>query len=216
MKGAALQPEPASGTRSLPPPTTSQPANGPARGLIDGSVLFFVVLAAAGMALVATLKGGDALARAVTAGLGLALSVSPMIAVGLFLGGLTRELADPAKVAPVLGERSGLRGLLLATALGAITPGGPFAAFPIVYALFLAGADVGAVIAYLTAWAVLALHRVVVWELPLLGPEFAAVRVLASLPLPVLAGWLARLIAVGPLAIARPLRHDPSGAGKQE
>jgi hypothetical protein len=35
----------------------------------------------------------------------------------------------------------------------------------------------------------------VVWELPFLGHDFVALRVLASLPLPLAAGLLARAIA---------------------
>lgn len=184
--------------------TAAKPVSTPPapRRLIDGSVIFFIALAVVSAVAVLSLKGSDALARGVGSGLWLLVTVAPMIVVGLFLGGLTRELADPERVAPLLGARSGWRGLVLATGLGAITPGGPFAAFPIVYALFLAGADAGAVIAYLTAWSVLALHRVIVWEIPLLGPEFALLRTLASLPLPILAGALARILARGPLHIA--------------
>jgi hypothetical protein len=77
---------------------------------------------------------------------------------------------------------------VLATALGAVTPGGPFAAFPIVYALFLYARRRWRSDPFLTAWSVIGVHRIVVWELPLLGPEFVIVRVLTSLPLPVLAG----------------------------
>lgn len=182
--------------------TTAPEASPPKpRRLIDGSVIFFIVLAIVSALAVLGLKGWDALARGVGSGLWLLVTVAPMIVVGLFLGGLTRELADPERVAPLLGAKSGWFGLILATGLGAITPGGPFAAFPIVYALFLAGADVGAVIAYLTAWSVLALHRVIVWEIPLLGPEFSLLRTLASLPLPILAGALARILSRGPLHI---------------
>lgn len=201
---------------------TAAPASTPpkSRRLVDGSVIFFIVLAIVAALAVLGLKGWDALARGVGSGAWLLVTVAPMIVVGLFLGGLTRELADPERVAPLLGAKSGWLGLVLATGLGAVTPGGPFAAFPIVYALFLAGADVGAVIAYLTAWSVLALHRVIVWEIPLLGPEFALLRTLASLPLPVLAGALARVLARGPLHIAaippppRQARSAAKGAGR--
>lgn len=167
-------------------------------------MIFFIALALASMALLYALKGGAALSSALRHAFDLLIGVVPLIVLGMLLGGFARELADPKKIAPILGAQSGWFGLILATALGAVTPGGPFAAFPIVYALFLAGADVGAVISFLTAWAVIGVHRVVVWEMPLLGPEFVFVRVVTSLPLPVLAGAAARLLARGPLAIARP------------
>jgi len=192
-------------------PTVEAPR--PGRPILDGSMKFFIALAIVTGALVYALRGGATLLAAAANALWLMATIAPAIAIGLLLGGLVKELADPEKIAPVLGARSGWRGLVLATGLGALTPGGPFAAFPIVYALFLAGADVGAVIAFITSWSVIALHRVVVWELPLLGVDFTLARVLASLPLPILAGALARLISRGPLEVRPPDRPPPGGRG---
>ena len=183
---------------------TGLPGGSPKRGRIDGTLLFFIVLAVVSATLVLVLKGHGALGKAFWNAFTLMLTVAPMIVLGLLLGGIVKEIADPRKVAPLLGAQSGWRGLWLAAALGALTPSGPFAAFPIVYALFLAGADIGAVIAYLTAWSLMGIQRIIVWELPLLGPEFALVRVLVSLPLPILAAALARRLAHGRLAIAVP------------
>lgn len=172
-------------------PQTRAPAPNP---MMDGAAWFFVVLATVSAGLLLWLQGPDALMRALTNAANLLVMVSPMILVGVFLGGLVKEISDPRKVAPILGAQSGWKGLVLATALGAATPGGPFAAFPIVYALSLAGADVGAVIAFLTAWSVLGLHRLVIWEFPLLGTDFVLARFLASLPLPLIAGLFARAL----------------------
>jgi uncharacterized membrane protein YraQ (UPF0718 family) len=181
---------------------TPQSASKP---LIDGSMIFFIALAIVSAALVFWIKGPDALSHALGQAVRLFGNVVPLIALGMMLGGLARELADPKRIAPILGAQSGWAGLVLATGLGAVTPGGPFAAFPIVYALFIAGADVGAVIAYVTAWSVIGIHRVIIWEWPLLGHEFVVVRVLTALPLPILAGALARVLARGPLMIERPV-----------
>jgi uncharacterized membrane protein YraQ (UPF0718 family) len=85
-----------------------------------------------------------------------------------------------------------MRGILIATVAGALTPGGPMTSFPFVVALYMAGADRGSLVAYLTSWSLLGFQRVMVWELPLLGPEFAFLRLLANLPLPIIAGILAR------------------------
>jgi len=56
------------------------------------------------------------------------------------------------------------------------------------------GAATSAVIAYLTGWSLLALHRLVAWEVPILGTRFALLRYGVSLALPVLAGLLARAL----------------------
>jgi hypothetical protein len=48
------------------------------------------------------------------------------------------------------------------------------------------------VVAFLTAWSLLALHRFVAWEIPILGWRLAALRYSVSLAIPVLAGLAAR------------------------
>ncbi|MBW2242285.1 MAG: hypothetical protein JRH01_09880 [Deltaproteobacteria bacterium] len=52
-------------------------------------------------------------------------------------------------------------------------------------------------VAFLTAWSLLAVHRLVAWEVPILGARFAIVRYGVSLALPVLAGLITRLLARG-------------------
>jgi uncharacterized membrane protein YraQ (UPF0718 family) len=104
------------------------------------------------------------------------------------MAGLATVLIPSSAVASLVGEGSGLQGLLIATGAGALTPGGPFLQFPLVAALMRSGASEGAVAAYLTAWSLLGMQRVLVWELPVLGPTFASVRWAASLLLPVVVG----------------------------
>ncbi len=182
------------------------------RPLIDGSMIFFILLAVTSGTAVYLVKGVDTVWRAASATGSLIIDIAAPIAVGMLLGGLVREIVDPKRVSSALGSSSGWRGLVLASALGAVMPGGPFVAFPVVYALFLAGADVGAVIAFLTCWSLIALQRVIVWELPILGFEFVAIRVIVSLPLPILAGLLARRLAVGPLAVTPNRDATPTSA----
>ncbi len=108
------------------------------------------------------------------------------------------RLFSREKVARWLGGASGLTGLMLATIAGLLTPGGPFTSFPMVYALWIAGADAGALIAFISAWSLLGFNRLIVWELPLLGVEFSLIRYAACLPLPILAGVLARWLTRWP------------------
>jgi hypothetical protein len=49
-------------------------------------------------------------------------------------------------------------------------------------------------VALMTAWSVLALHRVLSFELPLMGARFVMLRWIVSLPLPLIAGALAALL----------------------
>ena len=53
---------------------------------------------------------------------------------------------------------------------------------------------------YVTAWSLLGVQRLLVWEIPLMGGEFVLLRFAVSAVLPVVAGLIARQI---PLAIGR-------------
>lgn len=120
------------------------------------------------------------------------LALIPRIALGLLIAGLVTVLLPSAVIAGWLGHASGFRGILIATGLGVIMPGGPMTSFPLVLALFHAGADMGALIAFLTSWGLNSLFRLLVWEVPFLGSEFALTRFVICLPLPLLTGLLAR------------------------
>jgi len=166
---------------------------------MDSSVL---ILAAAVLvlALYAFVSGGAArLEQAGHEAVDLLSSVWIRVLLGFALAGLITVLLPADTVSRHMGEGSGLTGLLLATAAGSLTPGGPFIQFPIVAALYRSGAGPGPLAAYLTAWSLIPVVRLIVWEVPFLGLQFAASRVLVSLAAPILVGLLApqvmRLIA---------------------
>jgi hypothetical protein len=48
-------------------------------------------------------------------------------------------------------------------------------------------------VAYMTSWSLFGMRRIIAWEAPLMGGRFVAIRVLASLAFPVIAGWLVKL-----------------------
>ena len=75
------------------------------------------------------------------------------------------------------GRNSGLKGLLIGTAFGAILPGGPFTAYPVASALLTVGADFGATIAMVVSWTLIGYGRAVAWELPIMGTDFTVWRV---------------------------------------
>jgi hypothetical protein len=56
------------------------------------------------------------------------------------------------------------------------------------------GADIGAIVAFITGWSLCGYSRALVWELPFFGLHFVGWRALLALPLPLIAGLLARLI----------------------
>ncbi|MGB5235715.1 MAG: permease [Candidatus Macondimonas sp.] len=114
--------------------------------------------------------------------------------LALMAASLLGELLPRETLANLLGPQSGWQGIVLASGLGALLPGGPMVSFPFVILLQQAGMAPAPMVALMTAWSVLALHRVLSFELPLMGARFVALRWIVSLPLPLLAGALTALL----------------------
>lgn len=126
----------------------------------------------------------------------LLLAVLPAMLAGLLLAGSLKQLIPPGALARWMGAESGWRGLFVACGAGLLTPGGPMAAFPLVLVLARAGADRGALVCYIISWGLNGLQRILVWEVPLLGADFAILRLLCGLPLGILAGLIARKLPI--------------------
>lgn len=142
-----------------------------------------------GLSIVALVRGGPSLlADGYREGLSILLAVGPQLALGFAMAGLVTVLVPSDVVANLIGEETGLRGVVIASIAGSLTPGGPYLQFPLVAALARSGAGVGPMGAYLTAWSLLGANRAVVWEIPVLGPTFTAARWAISLVVPILVG----------------------------
>ena len=118
----------------------------------------------------------------------------PRIAVGVIGSGFVADVLPKALIAPWLGPESGFTGVVIATLGGALTPGGPVVGFSIGAAALKSGAGAPQVIAYYTAWALYAIHRLLIWEVPLMPARIVWLRAAVSLPLPFLAAALAILL----------------------
>jgi uncharacterized membrane protein YraQ (UPF0718 family) len=123
------------------------------------------------------------------------LDVLLKVGAGCLIGAFLARLLPRELVAKWIGKESGLVGLLLATLIGIVLPGGPITIYPVASALLLVGADLGATIAFITSWTLLGYTRALVWEIPFFGLDYVLWRSLFSLPLPIIAGLLARMIA---------------------
>jgi uncharacterized membrane protein YraQ (UPF0718 family) len=117
----------------------------------------------------------------------------PRIAIGVIGSGYLAALLPQALIAAWLGPNSGPLGLTLASLAGALTPGGPVVGFALATTALKSGAGAPQVIAYTIAWALFALPRVVIYEIPSMPPRVVWLRVVVSLPLPFLAAWMAML-----------------------
>ncbi|MDP6804617.1 MAG: hypothetical protein QF902_04705 [Rhodospirillales bacterium] len=174
-------------------PPSGEPARRPASDRV--TLIVLSALAAVGGTAVYLLQGSDSVVRSLRGDVDLIVLMIPRLAAGVLVGGFIQVLIPKGLAAKWLGEGIGLRGMLLATFAGFCTPGGPMLSFPIVVALRAAGAGIPALVTYITAWSLLGVHRILQWEIPLFGPEFAAVRFIASLPFPIVAGLIAAALA---------------------
>lgn len=118
------------------------------------------------------------------------IEIMPKVAVALVGAGFIGKLVPADVVGAYIGPDSGFFGIMLATIVGGITPAGPIVSFPIVIVMLKAGAGFPQVVAFLTAWSVFALHRVMIYEIPMMGWRFSAVRLAASAVLPFLSAYL--------------------------
>ena len=153
-------------------------------GFLAAAVLFGAICAA--------VEGPDVLLPAFLDDAELLAKLFPRVVVALSIAALIYVLLPRDRMATLVGADSGLRGLAVATVAGTVTPGGPSSAYALLSVMAVSGADRGALVAYITAWATLGLQRILIWDVPFLGVEFAILRFAVSLPLPILAGLLAR------------------------
>ena len=112
----------------------------------------------------------------------------PRMIFALLTAGFVGKIIPGEMIAGVIGEESGVGGVLVASILGGFVPGGPIISFPIVVVLQEAGAGLPQLIAFLTAWSVLAFHRVLIYELTMMGWRFSILRLASSLILAPVAG----------------------------
>jgi hypothetical protein len=160
--------------------------------LLGINILLWLVVA--GLALLAASRGRVLLNQGARDGLIEFLLLLPRIGVGVIGAGYVAEVLPRELIAPWLGPESGLLGVALATLGGALTPGGPVVGFSIGAAALKSGAGAPQVIAYSTAWALYAIHRLVIWEVPMMPARMVWLRAMVSLPLPFMAAGLAILL----------------------
>ncbi|HEV7877573.1 MAG TPA: permease [Bradyrhizobium sp.] len=176
--------------------TESEPPPRRIRKPVGWSTISIALLVAISAALVWRRDGADGVWEILKHDLALFGGILPRVLAGCLLGAFITEILPHEKVSRSLGPKSGLKGLLIGAAFGAILPGGPFTAYPVASALLTVGADFGATIAMVVSWTLIGYGRAVAWELPIMGTDFTLWRIVISLPLPILAGALGRFVYV--------------------
>jgi len=123
----------------------------------------------------------------------LTLQVAPLLVCAFLVAGFIQVLLPQDLINRWVGAEAGMRGILMGTLAGGLTPGGPYVSLPIVAGLIRAGAGTGTMVAFLTSWSLWAVARLPM-EIGILGWRFTAVRLLSTALFPPIAGMLANIV----------------------
>lgn len=123
------------------------------------------------------------------------VGIMPSLLAGCLIAAFIALLLPRETVNRWIGAESGIGGIFIGAVAGIILPGGPFTIYPVAATLAVMGADIGAIVAFITSWSLLGYSRALVWELPFFGVHFVGWRILLALPLPIIAGLLVRPLA---------------------
>jgi len=118
----------------------------------------------------------------------------PILLLGFLIAGLAQVLIPRELITRWLGDQAGVKGVLLGSVVGGLVPGAPYATFPLVGSLYQSGASLGAVISFVTAWALWSVSRLPV-EMALIDPKAALIRYGITFLVPPAAGLLAQVVS---------------------
>lgn len=157
---------------------------------IGFNILFGLFLVLLGLALYRREDPGPIVRRGVEQ----LAKLLPRMICALIAAGFVAELLPKTVISAFLGAEAGWLALPVAAATGLMIPAGPVITFAIAAVFAKAGASPASLITFVTSWSIFAAHRILIYELPLLGPSFFRMRVLSALIVPFLAGMLAMIV----------------------
>ncbi len=140
------------------------------------------------------LKSPQSAAKGLNSAIALIVAIAPRMLAAFVIAGLIQAVIPEESIVRWMGKGSGFKGISIGTVIGTLTPGGPMTHFPVVATLFKMGVGIGPLVSYLTAWGLFGLQRIIMWELPFLGPRVVLIRVASSILFPFLAGVLSHLL----------------------
>ncbi|MBS3784531.1 MAG: permease [Anaerolineae bacterium] len=159
---------------------------------VDTTTLVLAVAAAVLLAL-AFRRGPSVALNGLLAAWGTLRRNLVLLILGFVLAGLVQVLIPRALINRWLGDQAGVKGILIGCVVGGLVPGAPYATFPLVASLYQAGASIGAVVGFVSAWALWSVSRLPV-EIALIDPRPALIRYAITFVVPPIAGVLAEVV----------------------
>jgi len=133
--------------------------------------------------------GGEHILGLKSAG-NMVIQIIPLLIFAFIIAGMVQVLVPHELISKWIGAESGIRGLLIGTVVGGFAPGGPMVSMPIAAGLLRAGASIGTMVAFLTAWSIWAVTRLPL-EVGIMGWKFVLIRLACTFFFPPIAGLIA-------------------------
>ena len=124
------------------------------------------------------------------------VQILPLLVFAFIVAGMVQVLLPRELLSKWVGAESGMRGILIGTVAGGLSPGGPYVSLPVVAGLLRSGASVGTMVAFLTGWSLWVVSRMPM-EVGILGWKFTAIRIASTFFFPPIAGLLAQALFGG-------------------
>jgi len=160
-------------------------------GNMVGTTIFMGTLALA-LILVAYFRGHLHIVGLKSSGK-LLLNTLPLICFAIVVAGLIQVLVPKEIIAKWLGKEAGLKGILIGCAVGGVTPGAPYVVFPIIGSFYRAGASIGTIVGFVSAWSLWQVSRLP-YEIGLIGLRPTIARFVSTLIFPPIAGIIAQTL----------------------
>jgi len=126
----------------------------------------------------------------------LLIQIVPLLIFAFIIAGMIQVIIPQEMISKWVGMESGFRGILIGTVVGGLTPGGPFISLPIAAGLLRAGASIGTMVSFMTAWSLLAISRLPL-EVGIIGWKFTLIRLACTFFFPPVAGLIANRLFSG-------------------
>jgi len=128
--------------------------------------------------------------------LNMMIEILPLLIFAFIVAGMVQVILPRELLSKWVGVESGMRGIIVGTIAGGLSPGGPYVSLPIVAGLLRSGACIGTMVAFLTGWSLWAVGRLPM-EVGILGWKFTAIRLASTFFFPPIAGLIAQTLFGG-------------------
>ncbi len=135
-------------------------------------------------------KGGGEHVLGLKSAMNMTIQILPLVILAFIVAGMIQTLVSHEFLSKWIGKGSGIRGILIGTVAGSLTPGGPYVSLPIAAGLLRSGASIGTMVAFLTGWSLWAIARLPI-EVGIMGWKFTLIRIVSTFFFPPIAGLIA-------------------------